>query len=171
MNLDALNPNNASTNFDYFYDKCKVPIVTTFHSAYTFREWMNLVVPLKKRESDSKLRTYAAMVSDYWKRLINYKSFNDLNKQKLVKSAAGIVFSNYLSRLIAGDGSTNGCNVIYHGSASAFPTPITEREARERLSLPRAITGDTTDNDVNNSDNKKIALALGFLTATKRLSY
>jgi glycosyltransferase involved in cell wall biosynthesis len=168
LNLDALNPNSASTNIDCFYDKCKVPIVTTFHSAYPFRQWMSLVVPVRKAESDSKIRTYSAMLSNYWKRLINYKSFSNLNKQKLVKSAAGIVFSNYLSRLIAGDSGTDRCNVIYHGSTSAFPTPITKVEARERFSIPTAITGSARDNnDVNNGSNKRTALALGFLTATK----
>jgi glycosyltransferase involved in cell wall biosynthesis len=58
LKLGNLYPKNTSTNIDSFYDICKVPIVTTFHSAYTFRQWMNLVLPVRKKETDSKLRTY-----------------------------------------------------------------------------------------------------------------
>src|SRR4029079_14375820 len=45
--LDPLKPKKTRTNIDSLYEKCKVPIVTTFHSAYSFREWMKLVVPLE----------------------------------------------------------------------------------------------------------------------------
>jgi len=167
LKLGNLNPKNTSTNIDSFYDICKVPIVTTFHSAYTFRQWMNLVLPVRKKETDSKLRTYTAMLFGYWKHLINYKSFSSLNRQKLEKSAAGIVFSNYLSRLISGDDISDGCNVIYHGSASALSTTVTKKKALEKLCLPR-ITKVTNDSNIaSNPYNKKIALALGFLTATK----
>ena len=58
LKLGNLYPKNTSTNIDSFYDICKVPIGTTFHSAYTFRQWMNLVLPVRKKETDSKLRTY-----------------------------------------------------------------------------------------------------------------
>jgi glycosyltransferase involved in cell wall biosynthesis len=172
LKLGNLNPKNTSTNIDSFYDMCKVPIVTTFHSAYTFRQWMNLVLPIRKKETDSKLRTYAAMLFGYWKHLINYKSFNNLNIQALKKSAAEIVFSNYLSKLISGSDDSNGgndsCNIIYHGSSSALPLPITQEEARERLLLPRITrVNNANDKENNNNNNKKIALALGFLTATK----
>ena len=33
LKLDMLNPAKASTNIDSFYKFCKVPIITTFHSA------------------------------------------------------------------------------------------------------------------------------------------
>ncbi|MGC2381965.1 MAG: glycosyltransferase family 4 protein [Nitrososphaeraceae archaeon] len=168
LKLGAINPKNTSNNIDSFYDKCKVPIVTTFHSAYTFREWMNLVVPVRKKETDSKLRTCIDMLFGYWKHLINFKSFSNLNRQKLEKSAAGIVFSNYLSRLISGDGISDGCNVIYHGSASALSTTVTKKEALERLRLPGITKANSDSNITSNHYNyKKVALALGFLTATK----
>jgi glycosyltransferase involved in cell wall biosynthesis len=150
LSLGVVNPTNTSTNIDYFYSKCQIPIVTTFHSAYTFRQWMKLIVPIRKKETDNKFHIYACMLFDYWKHLINYQSFNNLNKQKIAKSRAGIVFSHYLSKLIGG-----GCNVIYHGAASPLSYGITKAEARSRLSL------------LPYSGNKKVALALGFLTATK----
>ena len=150
LSLGPLNPANTSTNIDYFYSKCQIPIITTFHSAYTFRQWMKLIVPIRKKETDNKFHIYAYMLFDYWKHLINYQSFNNLNKQKLARSRAGIVFSDYLSKLIGG-----GCNVIYHGAASSMSYGITKAEARSKLSL------------LPYNDNKKIALALGFLTATK----
>ena len=46
LKLDSVNPKNTRTNIDTFYDICKVPIVTTFHSAYTFKQWMNIISPL-----------------------------------------------------------------------------------------------------------------------------
>lgn len=164
LKLDGLNPKNTCTNIDSFYEMCNVPIVTTFHSAYTFRQWMNLVLRQRKKETDSKIRTYCDMLFGYWKHLINYKSVGNLNTKKLRKSAAGIVFSNYLSGMISGDDTNGSCNVIYHGSASALSTPITKKEARERLSLARRIK---VNNDSQNNKYKKIALAVGFLTATK----
>ena len=68
-------------------------------------------------------------------------------------SEAGIVFSHYLSTLI-GVKKSRRCNVIYHG---AEPSPKvlfqpTKKEARSRFSLPQ---------------DRRIALALGFTTATK----
>lgn len=42
------------TNIDTFYDKCDLPILTTFHSEYTFRQWMNQVVPLDVSGKDRK---------------------------------------------------------------------------------------------------------------------
>jgi hypothetical protein len=118
-------------------------------------------ITYKKKETDSKLHTYAAMLFGYWKYLINYKSFNDLNTQALRKSAAGIVFSNYLSKLISGDGSDGSCNVIYHGSFSALPIPITQKEARERLLLPRISRVNHDNNKDNNKNmNKKIAITI-----------
>src|SRR5262245_3674814 len=32
LSLDPINPKHTHTNIDVFYDKCKVPIVTTFHT-------------------------------------------------------------------------------------------------------------------------------------------
>ena len=41
MHLDPLNPRRTHSNIDLFYHECKAPIVSTFHSAYTFSQWMN----------------------------------------------------------------------------------------------------------------------------------
>ena len=89
------------------------------------------------------------MLFGYWKHLINYQSFSSLNRQKLEKSAAGIVFSNYLSRLISGDDISGECNVIYHGSASPLSTTVTKKKARKRLYL-QGITKVNKDNNIVN---------------------
>ena len=34
LKLDTINPSKTHTNIDAFYDSCKTPIVTTFHSGY-----------------------------------------------------------------------------------------------------------------------------------------
>ncbi|HET7148924.1 MAG TPA: glycosyltransferase family 4 protein [Candidatus Nitrosopolaris sp.] len=149
--LDPINPEKATTNIDTFYHDCKVPIVTTFHSAYTFKQWMNLATIT---ENTSKVGRYAHFMVNSWKHLLNYHSFHNINKKKLAMSEAGIVFSHYLSKLICCDNSSRSCNVIYHG---AEPSPKllcqpTKKEARSRFSLPQ---------------DRRIALALGFTTATK----
>jgi glycosyltransferase involved in cell wall biosynthesis len=38
IHLDPFNPRRTKTNIEIFYHECKVPIVTTFHSAYTFAQ-------------------------------------------------------------------------------------------------------------------------------------
>ena len=166
LKLGGLNPKNTCTNIDSFYDKCRIPIVTTFHSAYTFRQWMNLVVRTRKKETDNELSTYTDKIIDYWKHFINYESFSNLNRQKLKKSAAGIVFSNYLSKLISPDDNSDKCNVIYHGSSSSLSGLVTKNEALARLCLPRIARLNNDKHDTNNH-YKKIALAFGFLTVTK----
>jgi glycosyltransferase involved in cell wall biosynthesis len=146
MVLDPINPKRIGTNIDSFYEKCKVPIVTTFHSAYTFKQWMNLVVPLQANGWTGKISVTTNMLMDYWKRLLNYRSFNNLNNNKLKRSHTGIVFSNHLLNMIGGG------EVIYHGAeAYLYPRP-TKKDARAKFSLPQ---------------QGRIALALGFRTATK----
>jgi len=149
--LDPINPDKTTTNIDSFYHDCKVPIVTTFHSAYTFKQWMNLATIT---ESTSRVGRYAHFMVNSWKHLVNYHSFHNINKKKLAMSEASIVFSRYLLTLIGGKNSSRGCNVIYHG---AEPSPKllcqpTKKDARSRFSLPQ---------------DRRIALALGFTTATK----
>jgi len=147
IHLDPLNPNKTSTNIEAFYRECKVPIVTTFHSAYTFRQWMSLVVPLVNKKF-GKIGTWLHVAYDYWTHLLNYRSFNSLNTQKIGQNRKGVVFSRYLANLIPGS------HLIYHGSEpSLIPAPD-KREARRKFSLP---------------EEGNIALALGFLTATKGL--
>jgi glycosyltransferase involved in cell wall biosynthesis len=147
IHLDPLNPNKTCTNIEAFYRECKVPIVTTFHSAYTFRQWMSLVVPLVNKKF-GKIGTWLRVAYDYWTHILNYRSFKSLNTQKIGPNRKGIVFSRYLANLIPGS------QLIYHGSEpSLIPAPD-KREARRKFSLP---------------EEGNIALALGFLTATKGL--
>ncbi len=154
----------TTTTIDTFYDTSKVPIVTTFHSAYTFKQWMNLA---SIANSTSKIRKYASFIAKSWKRLVNYWSVHNLNKAKWAKSRTNIVFSKYLASLIDGannlsgnGGSSSNSNgssqadsefsIIYHG---AEPISVrSKREARSMFSFP---------------EDKRIALALGFRTSTK----
>jgi glycosyltransferase involved in cell wall biosynthesis len=147
--LDPFNPHNTTTNIDSFYYDCKTPIVTTFHSAYTFKQWMNLA---SITESTSKVYRYINFLTNSWKRLLNYKSFHNLNKEKQTMSKASIVFSNYLGTLITGDTHIAGgsFDVIYHGSE--LLSVSNKRDSRSMFSLPQ---------------DRRIALALGFKTATK----
>jgi glycosyltransferase involved in cell wall biosynthesis len=148
IHLDPLNPNKTHTNIESFYRECKVPIVTTFHSAYTFKQWMKLVVPLVNKKF-GKIGTWLRMAYDYWTHFLNYRSFNSLNTQKIGPNRKGIVFSRYLANLIPGS------HLIYHGSEpNLIPAPD-KKEARRIFSLP---------------EEGNIALALGFLTATKGLN-
>jgi hypothetical protein len=146
LSLDPINPKHTHTNIDVFYDKCQVPIVTTFHTSFNLREWMNMVIPIKNWEKFGVCGVYGNKLLRYWTHLINYKSFHNLNKHKLKKSQAGIVFSHYMKNKIGGG------NVIYHGADPAVPFPLTREMARSRFSLPQGV---------------RIALAVGFRTSTK----
>ncbi|MFL6359805.1 MAG: glycosyltransferase family 4 protein, partial [Nitrososphaeraceae archaeon] len=67
--LDPKNPiKTGRTYVDYFYAKCNVPIVTTFHSVYTLRQWMSQVLPLKKT---GRIGTFGAPLR-FTSRLIRY---------------------------------------------------------------------------------------------------
>ena len=145
IHLDPINPTRTHTNIEFFYDKCTVPIVTTFHSAYTFTQWMRLVVPLNDRIF-GRLGTFLRMAYDYWTHLLNYSSFNSLNKRKIGFNKSGVVFSKYLANIIPGS------NLIYHGAEPSISPPLDRKEVRKLFLLP---------------DDKKIALAIGFMTATK----
>ena len=156
LKMDAVNPSKLSTNIDEFYKECKIPIITTFHSAYPLRQW----IELSKHPNllDKNMITFPINLSKqiiaYWKRFINYRSFNTANKQKMQMSQASIVFSNYLARLIAenDEKSLKNFTVIYHGAESNLNMPLKKKEAREAYSLPL---------------NCKIALFFGFMTHTK----
>jgi hypothetical protein len=56
MRLDPIDLTKTGTNIEKFYDQCTVPIVSTLHSVYTFREWMNLIVPLQNKMLRRRLR-------------------------------------------------------------------------------------------------------------------
>lgn len=146
--LNPIDPNKTTSNIDCFYYNCKVPIVTTFHSAYTFKQWMNLATIT---ESTNAVKRYEQLMMSSWKHLLNYYSFHNLNRKKIIISKASIVFSHYLSDLI--DDNNHSCNVIYHGAEPSHQVPRpTKKEARSKFSLPQ---------------DRQIALAVGFRTATK----
>ena len=145
LKLDPLNPTRTTTNIDLFYQYCQIPIVTTFHSAYPFKQWLNLITSFKDSSKRNMLSKFSNNIIRCWKMLLNYQSFHNLNKEKLAKSKAGIVFSNYMSKMIGGG------EVILHGAESSS-VYISQDEARKLFNLP---------------ESGRIALALGFMTATK----
>jgi glycosyltransferase involved in cell wall biosynthesis len=140
FDLNPLFPNRTKTGIDKFYSVCKVPIVSTFHTAYRFKVWMQSTLV------NGKDRFHTKYLYEYWKHLINYLSFRKANSHAMSKSAAGIVLSHYMTYLIPGS------QVIYHGAEPFQSIEVEQKEARKRLSLP---------------ENEKIVLVQGFLTATK----
>jgi glycosyltransferase involved in cell wall biosynthesis len=144
--LDSTKLLASRTFIDHFYHRCKVPIVTTFHSAYTFKEWMGQAMIVKHDGRIGKLGIPLRAAVTTWKRFVSYKAFHDINKEKLKLSNAGICFSKYMSRRIGGG------YVIYHGADPAISPPISKAKAREMMSLPQ---------------DKMISVAIGFSTATK----
>jgi len=144
--LDSRNPRASQTFIDPFYHRCKVPIVTTFHSAYTLREWMEQAMIVKREGRIGRLGIPARAAVTAWKRLVNYKAFHDINKEKLNLSYAGICFSKYMAARIGGG------HVIYHGAEPAILPSVPKAKARDIFSLPQ---------------DKMIAVAIGFSTATK----
>ena len=144
--LDPFNPNKTRTNIDLFYDKCNIPIVTTFHTSFNFKQWMDIVVPIKNIGKLGRRGHLGKKLLRYWTHFLNYESFQDLNREKLRKSAGSIVFSQYMKNKVRGG------TVIYHGAESFIPFSASKKQARSRFSLPQ---------------EGRIALAIGFKTATK----
>lgn len=151
LKLSPVDPRMTSTNIDSFYRYCKVPIITTFHSAYPFKQWLKLMTSFKETSSGSILRRFSKDLFKCWKMLINYYSFHNLNKEKLARSQTGIVFSQYMSRLI-GRGRGSEAEVIMHGAEPSLAAGVSKKEARKIFGFP---------------EGGRIALALGFMTATK----
>ncbi|HYY39626.1 MAG TPA: glycosyltransferase, partial [Nitrososphaera sp.] len=96
--MDSRNPSTSRTYIDLFYHQCKVPIVTTFHSGYTFREWIGQAMIVKRQGRTGRLGIPARAAVRTWKYFLNYKAFHDINKEKLKLSHAGISFSRYMAR-------------------------------------------------------------------------
>jgi glycosyltransferase involved in cell wall biosynthesis len=140
LKLHPLFPNRTKTGLDEFYSVCRVPVVTTFHTAFKFKQWMQYTVV------NGKDTLHTRSLYKYWKQLINYSSLRKTISYAMSKSSAGIVLSNYLKSLIP------GARVIYHGAEPFQSIQIEQKEARKRLSLPQ---------------NERIALVQGFLTAPK----
>jgi glycosyltransferase involved in cell wall biosynthesis len=176
LKLHLYRPYKIRTTIDSFYAKSTIPIVTTFHSEYNFRQWMKIPqikinkeksLSISKKSADDKkykllsgLKDVLYSVNIYWKYLINYEAFQNQNKEKLLRSNYGIVFSNYMKSIIGAKRSsgehTSKVRLLYHGAEPAYSvTGISKEIARARFSsLPK--------------DKKcRIALAFGFMTVSK----
>jgi glycosyltransferase involved in cell wall biosynthesis len=144
--LNAFNPKSSKTYIDSLYSKCKLPIITTFHSAYSFREWMSQALTIKKTGRIGKWGIPLRIIVKVFMNLLYYRAFIELNKEKLRQSYAGICFSKYVSRLL------DGGHVIYHGAEPALHPLPDKEEARRAFLLPL---------------EKRIAVTVGFRTVTK----
>ncbi|WP_236561769.1 glycosyltransferase, partial [Nitrososphaera sp. AFS] len=110
--MDPKKPSKVSTNLDTFYNLCKVPIVTTFHSTYTFKQWMNRA-RLMASASPHRARhsgRFLSSLGEYWKHILNYYSFHKSNREKVRKSKESIVSSDFMLEKIGGG------KLIYHGA-------------------------------------------------------
>jgi glycosyltransferase involved in cell wall biosynthesis len=145
--LDHKDPRKSGTYIDSFYHQCKVPVVTTFHTGYTLRQWLSQASLIKKTGRTGRFGIPARASIRLWKYLLNYRAFNNLNKGKLALSKAGITFSNYMSKMIGGN-----CHVIYHGCEPTPSASADKDQARRYFGLPV---------------ESRIALAAGFRTVTK----
>jgi glycosyltransferase involved in cell wall biosynthesis len=148
LSMDTLHPNKIRTNIEPFYDSCKTPIVTTFHSSYTFKQWMRRAKLMASASQLKGRQRSFKFLQEYWRHFLNYSSFHRLDRETFGKSRAGVVFSHYMAEMVGGG------ELIYHGAASPICSGniVTKEEARAKFSLPK---GD------------RIALALGFKTITK----
>jgi hypothetical protein len=140
--IHPLIPSKTKTSIDKFYSICNVPIVTTFHTSYKFKTWMQSIL------INGNDHFHLRYLFEFWKHLINYSSFRKTTSYAMSKSSAGIVLSNYIADLV------NGAQVIYHGSEPFQSIEIEQKKARTLLSLPV-------------DENEKILLVQGFLTVTK----
>ena len=176
LKLHLYRPYKISTTIDSFYVKSMVPIVTTFHSEYDFRQWMKIPqIKINKEKSlsiskksgvDKKYKLLSGLkdvsynANIYWKYFINYDAFQNQNKEKLLRSNNGIVFSNYMKSIIGAksSGGKHGSKVrlLYHGAEPAYSvTGISKEIARARFPmLPK-------------DKRYRIALVFGFMTVSK----
>src|SRR5215210_2560291 len=145
--LDLKDPRKSGTYIDSLYHECKVPIVTTFHTGYTLRQWLSQASLIKKTGKTGGFGIPARASIRLWKHLLNYQAFNNLNKGMLAQSKAGIAMSNYMSKMIG-----RNCRVIYHGSEPAPSVSRDKNQARKYFDLPI---------------ESHIVLAAGFRTVTK----
>jgi hypothetical protein len=70
--LDQLNPNKTRTNIDLFYDLCNIPIVTTFHTSFYFKQWMKIELRCKYAYSNMRDR-HEECVSQSWDSILYYR--------------------------------------------------------------------------------------------------
>src|SRR6185312_3813533 len=81
--IDPLFPSRTKTGLDKFYSICKIPIVSTFHTSYRFKQWMQSIL------INGKDTLHLRYLYEYWKHLINYSSFLRTNYYAMSKSSAG----------------------------------------------------------------------------------
>lgn len=152
LNFGSIRKFRMQTNIDRFYERCQKPIITTFHSAYPFDQWMNLVPSnhLTKFRLLGIPIELSNLALKYGNRMLTFELFNRANREKMLRSAASIAFSEYMAKML----STRSCkvNVIYHGAEPSIMNRPTKEVARSHFSLPF---------------DWRIALALGFVTHTK----
>jgi glycosyltransferase involved in cell wall biosynthesis len=156
--LDPKDTTKSGTYIDAFYDKCNTPIVTTFHSAFSFSDWMKMykidtTLLIKKSGKIGELGIPARALIRWLKyninNISNYRSFTNITKEKARMSQANIVFSRHLSKIL----DEPEAKVIHWGSnIDIYPKP-NKKEARAKFSLPQ--------------DSQRIALALGFAVVNK----
>ncbi len=145
------NPKNSrgsETYIDLFYSKCPVPLITTYHTAFTLKQWLSQAELIKKSGKAKQLGIPLRFLVRFWKYSLLYRAFQNQNKEKLALSKEGIVFSQYTSKLIGGG------KVIYHGAEPALSTVPNKKDARRSLSLPE-------------KEGIRLALALGFKNISK----
>jgi glycosyltransferase involved in cell wall biosynthesis len=155
LELGLRGPRKSVTNIDSFYLKCPAPIVTTFHSVYTLRQWMGQTLTVKKTGKTGSFGIPLRAAVRIWKHFINYRSFNDLNKEKLHQSKAAVVFSKYMRELLGGG------EIIYHGAEPCLSNAPSKEQVRSYFSLHMSASSK------NINHNPRIALAVGFKTALK----
>jgi glycosyltransferase involved in cell wall biosynthesis len=153
LNTTMTSP-KGRTYIDLFYHKCQTPIITTFHSVYNLREWIKNAVLTKRVGRTGRIGVPARIAVRAWKRILDYRSFLNLNREKLKLSRSGIVFSHYMYKLLGGG------EIIYHGAEPAISVKPSRNEARAFFSL-------SDQRSEEGSKNHRIVLALGFKTATK----
>jgi glycosyltransferase involved in cell wall biosynthesis len=152
LNFAEISRFRMRTNIDEFYEKCQVPIITTFHSAYPLKQWISLSPshPLMSANlSDIPIEASRRLLK-YWNRIFTYKLFNKANRERMFRSAASIAFSEYMANILST--GTHKVSVIYHGAEPNLMIQPSKEYARSKYSLPV---------------DRKIALALGFATHTK----
>jgi glycosyltransferase involved in cell wall biosynthesis len=145
------------TNLDAFYLECPIPIVTTFHSVYTLRQWMDQTSIVKKSGRTGAFGVPARAAIRLWNHFINYKAFINLNKHKLQQSKAAIAFSRDMFTLL-GAGKRN--EIIYHGAEPSSKVSLSREENRSYFSLH-------TPSSTSINGIPRIALAIGFETPLK----
>ena len=152
LNFAEISRFRMRTNIDEFYEKCQVPIITTFHSAYPLKQWISLSPshPFRNANlSDIPIEASRRLLK-YWNRIFTYRLFNKANRERMFRSAASIAFSEYMANILST--GTHKVSVIYHGAEPNLIIQPSKESARSKYSLPM---------------DRKIALALGFATHTK----